>query len=60
MKQTSQVKSSKIKKLITNNPFSIEQRITEKSKTGIFRGYGMAEAPPVFQRLPQERTKLIG
>jgi hypothetical protein len=34
---------------ITNNSFCIVQRATAQSKTGIFRDYGVAEAPPDFQ-----------
>jgi hypothetical protein len=41
--------SSQVKLLITNNAFFIVQRATAQSKTGIFRGYGVAEAPPGFQ-----------
>jgi hypothetical protein len=35
--------------LITNNLFCIIQRATAQSNTGIIRGYGFAEAPPVLQ-----------
>jgi hypothetical protein len=42
-------KSSHVKLLITNNAFCIVQRATAQSKTGIFRDYGIAEAPPGFQ-----------
>jgi hypothetical protein len=42
------VKSSQVKLLITNNAFCIVQRATAQSKTGFFRGYGLAEAPPGF------------
>jgi hypothetical protein len=42
-----QVKSVKL--LITNNAFCIVQRAAAQSKTGIFRDYGVAEAPPGFQ-----------
>jgi hypothetical protein len=42
-------KSSQVKLLITNNSFGIVQRATAQSKTGIFRDYGVAEAPPGFQ-----------
>jgi hypothetical protein len=42
-------KSSQVKLLITYNAFCIVQRATAQSKTGIFRGYGVAEAPPGFQ-----------
>jgi hypothetical protein len=42
------VKSSQIKLLITNNLFCIVQKATAQSKTGIFRDYGVAEAPPGF------------
>jgi hypothetical protein len=38
-----------VKLLITNNAFIIVQRATAKSKTGNFRDYGVAEAPPGFQ-----------
>jgi hypothetical protein len=41
--------SSQVKLLITNNAFCIVQRATAKSKTGIFRDCGVAEAPPGFQ-----------
>jgi hypothetical protein len=41
--------SSQVKLLITNNAFYIVQRATAKSKTGIFRDFGAAEAPPGFQ-----------
>jgi hypothetical protein len=40
---------SQVNLLITNNAFCIVQRATAQSKTGIFRGYGVAEAPPGFQ-----------
>jgi hypothetical protein len=40
---------SQVKLLITNNAFCIVQRATAHSKTGIFRDYGVAEAPPGFQ-----------
>jgi hypothetical protein len=43
------VKSSQVKLLITNNAFCIVQRATAQSKTGIFRDFGVAEAPPGFQ-----------
>jgi hypothetical protein len=42
-------KSSTVKLLITNNAFWIVQRATAQSKTGNFRDYGVAEAPPGFQ-----------
>jgi hypothetical protein len=35
--------------MITNNSFRIVQRATAQSKTGNFRDYGVAEAPPGFQ-----------
>jgi hypothetical protein len=60
MNTTMAVKSSQVKLLIINNAFCIAQRATEQSKTGMFHGYGVVEAPPDFQRLPQEQTKLIG
>jgi hypothetical protein len=41
--------SSQVKLLITNDSFRIVQRATAQSKTGYFRGYGLAEAPPGFQ-----------
>jgi hypothetical protein len=44
-----------VKLLITNSSFYIDQKAIAQSKTGKFRGYGLAEAPPIFQRLPQER-----
>jgi hypothetical protein len=31
------------------SPYNKTQRATAQSKTGIFRGYGAAEAPPGFQ-----------
>jgi hypothetical protein len=42
-------KSSQVKLLITNNAFCIVQRATAQSKTGNFRDFGVAEAPPGFQ-----------
>jgi hypothetical protein len=42
-------KSSQVKILITSNSFCIVQRATAQSKTGIFRDYGVAEAPLGFQ-----------
>jgi hypothetical protein len=42
-------RASQVKLLITNNAVCIVQRTTAQSKTGVFRGYGLAEAPPVFQ-----------
>jgi hypothetical protein len=41
--------NKKIKLIITNDAFFTVQRTTAQSKTGIFRGYGAAEAPPGFQ-----------
>jgi hypothetical protein len=41
--------SSQVELLITIKAFYIVQRATAQSKTGIFHGYGAAEAPPVFQ-----------
>jgi hypothetical protein len=41
--------SSQVKLLITNNAFCIVQRATAQSNTGMFRDYGVAEAPPGFQ-----------
>jgi hypothetical protein len=41
--------ASQVKLLITNNAFCIVQRATAQSKTGTFRDYGVAEAPPGFQ-----------
>jgi hypothetical protein len=38
-----------VKLLITNNAFCIVQRATAQLKTGVFRDYGVAEAPPGFQ-----------
>jgi hypothetical protein len=38
---------SQVKLLITNNAFYIVQRATAHSKTGIFRGNDVAEAPQV-------------
>jgi hypothetical protein len=40
---------SQVKSLITNNAFFIVQRAAAQSKTGNFRGYGVAEASPGFQ-----------
>jgi hypothetical protein len=40
--------SSQVKLLITNNEFCNVQRATAQSKTGIFRDFGVAEAPPGF------------
>jgi hypothetical protein len=37
---------SQVKLHITNNAFRIVQRATAQSKTGFFRDYGVAEAPP--------------
>jgi hypothetical protein len=41
--------SSQVKLLITNNAFCIVQRATAQQKTGNFRDFGVAEAPPDFQ-----------
>jgi hypothetical protein len=41
--------TSQVKLLITNKSFCIVQRATAQSKTGSFRDYGVAEAPPGFQ-----------
>jgi hypothetical protein len=41
--------SSQVKLLITSNAFWVVQRAKAQSKTGIFRDYGVAEAPPGFQ-----------
>jgi hypothetical protein len=41
--------SRQVKLPITNNAFYIVQRATAQSKTGIFSGYGVADAPPSFQ-----------
>jgi hypothetical protein len=41
-------KLSQVKLLITNNSFRIVQTATAQSKTGIFRDFGVAEAPPGF------------
>jgi hypothetical protein len=35
--------------LINNNAFGIVNRATAQSKTDVFHGYGVAEAPPIFQ-----------
>jgi hypothetical protein len=40
--------SSQVKSLITNNAFCMVQRATAQPKTGFFRGYGEAAAPPGF------------
>jgi hypothetical protein len=48
-KKNTYYQSSKVKLLITYNAFCIVQRATAQSKTGIFRDYGVAEAPPGFQ-----------
>jgi hypothetical protein len=42
-------KSSQVKLLITDNAYCIVQRATAQSKTGNFRDFGVAEAPPGFQ-----------
>jgi hypothetical protein len=34
---------------MTSNSFCILRRATAKSKSGIDHGYGLVEAPPVFQ-----------
>jgi hypothetical protein len=44
-----EIKSSQVKLLITNISLCIVQRSTAQSKTGIFCGYGLAEASPGFQ-----------
>jgi hypothetical protein len=49
IKDTHELLLSQVKLLITNNAFCIVQRATAQSKTGIFRDYGVAEAPPGFQ-----------
>jgi hypothetical protein len=41
--------TSQVRSLTANNTFFIEQRATAQSRTGIFRDYGKAEAPPGFQ-----------
>jgi hypothetical protein len=41
--------SNQVKLLIANNEFCIVQRATAQSKTGNFRDYDVAEAPPGFQ-----------
>jgi hypothetical protein len=41
--------SSQVKLLITNNAFFIVHRETAQPKTGIFRDFGVAAAPPGFQ-----------
>jgi hypothetical protein len=38
-------KQSQVNLLITNEAFYVVQRAREQSKTGIFRDYGVAEAP---------------
>jgi hypothetical protein len=43
------LRTSEVKLLITSNAFCIVQKATAQSKTGIFRDYGVAEAPPDFQ-----------
>jgi hypothetical protein len=50
-----QRKESQVKLLLTNNAFYILQRATAQSKTGVVRGYVVAEAPPFFFS-----TKLAG
>jgi hypothetical protein len=40
---------SQVKLLITKHELCIVQRATSQSKTGFFRDYGAAEAPPGFQ-----------
>jgi hypothetical protein len=41
--------SNQVELLITDNELCVVQRTTEQSKTGFFRDYGSAEAPPGFQ-----------
>jgi hypothetical protein len=41
--------SSQVKLLVTNNAFCIVQRAAARSKTGIFRDFGVAEATPDIQ-----------
>jgi hypothetical protein len=41
--------ASQVNLLITNHAFCIVQRTTAQSKTGKFRDYDVAEAPPGFQ-----------
>jgi hypothetical protein len=41
--------TSQVKSLITNYALYIVRRATAHSKTGSFRDYGVAEAPPGFQ-----------
>jgi hypothetical protein len=43
--------SSQVKSLITNNSFFIVQKATAQLKTGIIRGYGVAEATLFSSRL---------
>jgi hypothetical protein len=43
------LKSIQVKLLISNNAFCILQRASAQQKTGIFLGYGLAEALPIFQ-----------
>jgi hypothetical protein len=38
-----------VRRAITNNALFIVQRATAQSKTGLFRDYREAEAPPGFQ-----------
>jgi hypothetical protein len=49
VRTTIYIYSSKVKSLITYNAFCILQTATAKPKTGGFRDYGVAEAPPGFQ-----------
>jgi hypothetical protein len=50
---------SQVMLLISNNVFCIVQRATAQSKTGIHHGYGVADAFPIFSRLPQEQTPVF-
>jgi hypothetical protein len=42
-------RASQVELRITNNSFCVVQRAIAQPKTGIFRDYGVAKAPPGFQ-----------
>jgi hypothetical protein len=48
-----------VKVLITNNAFCIAQRARAQSKTGVFRDYSVAEAPPGFMIRGQVKNLII-
>jgi hypothetical protein len=49
----------KVKSLIINKAFCIVQRATAQSKTGLARGYDVAEARPVFKSSIKVRRCLL-